>query len=313
LPLGPLLGGVLTTSGSWRLIFWINVPVLLVAALVSLRVVPDLRPAAPQERFDVAGVVGFAVGLGSLVFAVIEFGRDDRVLGVVAALFAAVALAAVLVMERRAARPVLPVDLLRQRSFLAPNVVAFTMNSIFNGTLFVVTLYLQDVRGLSALTAGLLVLPLAVPLVALAPLSGRLTARRGPRTAVAGGCLVAVAGPPWLFGLSADGSLGWLVVGLGLLGCGAGLITASVVAAVVRATPPDRAGLATGVSNTARQVGTAVGVAVFGAVAGSPARVQAFLSGAHRLFALAIVLWVVALMVALTGVEDGGRVLDSAA
>lgn len=305
LPLGPLLGGLITTSGSWRWIFWINVPVLAIAVGVSLRVVPDWRPVAPEEKFDGAGVLGFALGLGSLVFAVIEFGRGSLVAGGFAVGIAAVALTGVLAVERRVAQPVLPLDLLRRRAFLAPNVVAFIMNCVVNGTLFVATLYLQDLRGLSPLAAGLLVLPLAVPLVALAPLSGRLTARRGPRTAVVTGSLLAAIGPLWLLVISPHGSLPWLIVGLGTLGCGAGLITASVVAAVVRATPPDRAGLATGMSNTARQIGTAVGVAVFGAAAGSPGRVASFMAGAHRMFGITVLLWLVAFAVAATGVESG--------
>ncbi len=201
----------------------------------------------------------------------------------------------------------LPLDLLRRRAFLSPNFVALSMNLTFNGTLFVVTLYLQQLRGYSAQAAGLLVLPLAVPLVALAPLSGRLTAARGPRTAVAAGCLVAAAGAPFLLGVRSGAGDGWLVTAFLLLGCGAGLVTASVVAAVVRATPPERSGLATGVSNTARQTGTAAGVAIFGAIAGTPEHATRFLSALHGLALGVTALWLVAFAVAVTGIEHGVR------
>ncbi|MFN2561101.1 MAG: hypothetical protein ABR571_07395 [Jatrophihabitans sp.] len=102
------------------------------------------------------------------------------------------------------------------------------MNLVFNGLLFVVSLYLQVVRGFGAVRAGVAVLPMAVPLVVLAPVSGRLTARRGPRTAVVSGCLAATVGALPLLGVGVRGGLPALLVGLGVLGCGAGLTTASV-------------------------------------------------------------------------------------
>jgi DHA2 family methylenomycin A resistance protein-like MFS transporter len=304
LPAGPLLGGALVQSASWRLVFWINVPLVAAAIVATLRVVPA-RPGRPRGSFDLAGLVGLAAGLGALVFTVIELGRGaSPALVVGAAAVTVAAFGAGLWCERRAADPVLPLDLLRRALFISPNAVALTMNLVFNGLLFVGTLYLQDVRGRSPLVSGLLVLPLALPLVALAPVSGRLTAARGPRTAVAVGCAIAVAGPLFLLGLRPDGGLGWLVAGYTVLGCGAGLVTASVVTAVVQATPPERSGLATGTSNTARQVGTASGVAIFGAVAGSPDAAGRFVSGIHALALVATTLWAGALVLALAGVAS---------
>src|SRR6185437_6109846 len=131
-------------------------------------------------------------------------------------------------------------------------------------------------------------------LIALAPVSGRLTARRGPRTAIAAGCLLAAPGGLFLLGLRPDSGTGWLIAGFGVLGCGAGLVTASVVAAAVRATPAERSGLATGVSNTSRQIGTATGVALFGAIAGSPGDATRFVDAMHVLGVLAAVLWSIA-------------------
>ena len=307
LPAGPILGGLLVSAASWRLVFWINVPVVVLTLWASVRTVPADAPRR-DGRFDLAGTAGFALGLAGLVFTVIEAGR--RAGGVVVAVSAgATLLVLVLALrnETRAEDPVLPLDLLRRRAFLAPNFVALSMNLTFNGTLFVITLYLQQLRGYSAVVAGLLVLPLAVPLVGLAPVSGRLTSARGPRTAVALGCLIAATGPPLLLGVDSRGGAGWLVAAFLLLGCGAGLVTASAVAAVVRATPSDRSGLATGVSNTARQTGTAAGVAIFGAVAGSPGNAMRFVSAVHGLALGATALWLIAFGVALTGIEHGSE------
>jgi MFS transporter, DHA2 family, methylenomycin A resistance protein len=308
LPAGPLLGGLLVSSASWRLVFWINVPLVAVAIVATLRVVPARPGRTGAGRFDALGLIGLVAGLGALVFTVIELGRGGAPAAVVGgAAVTVVGFAIGLRAEARAEDPVLPLDLLRTRAFISPNLVALIMNLVFNGLLFVGTLYLQDVRGCSPLVAGLLVLPLAVPLVALAPVSGRLTAARGPRLAVAAGCAIALTGPLFLLGLSSAAGTGWLVVAFGLLGCGAGLVTASVVAAVVRATPSDRSGLATGMSNTARQTGTATGVAFFGAVCGSPTAVAAFVHGLHIVAIVAAGLWAIALVVALTGIASSPR------
>ncbi len=304
LPAGPLLGGLLVDAFGWRPVFWINVPLIVLAIAATLRVVPD-RPGAGGRRLDLPGLLGFVAGLGGLVFTVIAAGhRSGAATVLVPAVVTVIALAVALSGAAHSRDPILPLDLLRRKDFLSPNLVALTMNLIFNGVLFVAMLYLQDVRHWSPLTAGVAVLPMAVPLIALAPVSGRITARRGPRTAIALGCAVAAAGSLLLTGLRADGGIGWLLAAILLIGCGGGLITASAVAAVVRATPADRSGLATGTSNTARQIGTACGVAIFGAVAGSPAG-DGFVDGIHLLAVLAAVAWVGAL--ALTGFGIAGR------
>jgi DHA2 family methylenomycin A resistance protein-like MFS transporter len=298
LPAGPLLGGLLVGASTWRLVFWINVPLVALTLVVTLRVVPR-SAGRVRGRFDVNGLAGLVVGLAAFVFAVISIGRDGSVAAVAGgALVSMAALTWAVRAERRAEQPILPLELLRRRDFVGPNVVALTMNLVFNGLLFVVMLYLQDVRDLSPIRAGLLVLPLAVPLIALAPVSGRLTARRGPRTAIAAGCLLAAPGGLFLLGLRPDSGTGWLIAGFGVLGCGAGLVTASVVAAAVRATPAERSGLATGVSNTSRQIGTATGVALFGAIAGSPGDATRFVDAMHVLGVLAAVLWSIAFVIA---------------
>lgn len=305
LPAGPLLGGTLTTI-SWRLIFLINVPLVLVALVGVLRLVP---PTAGQTRkLDPAGMIGVTIALAATVFAVIELGRGG--VGPVVIGAAAVALAAIgwtVHAERRASEPMLPPALLRRPAFLGPNVVALTMNLIFNGTLFLTTLYLQDVRRHSPFQAGLLVLPLAVPLVALAPFTSRLTARFGPRLPVTIGAAIAAPGSALLTLVRPTGSLLPLEGGMLILGCGAGLITASVVAAAVRAVPAQRSGFASGLNNAARQTGTALGVAIFGAAAGAPADVARFCRNFNHLAGIGCVLWILASIVAVTTITRRGQ------
>jgi MFS transporter, DHA2 family, methylenomycin A resistance protein len=303
LPAGPLLGGLSVGTVGWRWVFWINVPLVALILVATRRVVPS-HPGHTTARLDVAGLAGLVIGLAGLIFTVIAAGRGAP--AVELAVAAAVTVAAFgfgIRAERRAEHPVLPLDLLRRPAFAGPNAVALTMNLVFNGLLFVVALYLQDIRGYSPLQSGVAVLPMAVPLVALAPVSGRLTAARGPRVAVVAGCVVAAVGVLPLFGVDAGAGLPWLICGLGLLGCGAGLVTASVVAAVVQATPADRPGLATGMSNTARQTGTASGVALFGAVAGPAHQVSHFVSALHVLTGVAAALWCGAAALAVLSID----------
>ncbi|MGV9677320.1 MFS transporter [Nocardia sp. NPDC003482] len=307
LPAGPLLGGLLVDRFGWRPVFWINVPLTILAIAGTLLVVPN-RPGNKAGRLDVVGAAGFVAGLSGAVFTVIAAGhRAGGATVVVAAAVAVLGFGAALWSARVAEHPILPLDLLRRKAFLSPNVVAVLMNGLFNGTLFVGMLYLQDVLGFSPLAAGVMVLPMAIPLVVLAPVSGRLTAARGPRTAVSLGCALAAVGSLLLIGVGRHGGSGWLLGGFALLGCGAGLMTTAVVAAVVRATPPARSGLATGVSNTSRQIGTATGVAIFGAFAGSP-HASGFVPALHTLALAAAAAWLVALVITRVGVvaEAGG-------
>jgi DHA2 family methylenomycin A resistance protein-like MFS transporter len=302
LPAGPLLGGSLTGI-SWRLIFLINVPLVLIGIVGTIRLVPHAERQA--RKLDPAGLAGVTIFLAAVVFAVIEFGRS----GFGPAVGVAVALALIAIgwtarAEHRAPEPMLPPDLLRRPAFLGPNVVALTMNLIFNGTLFLTTLYLQDIRHHSPFQAGLLVLPLAIPLVALAPFTSRLTARFGPRLPVSIGAVIAAPGSALLALVRPRGSLLPLEGGLLILGCGAGLITASVVAAAVRAVPAERSGFASGLNNTARQTGTALGVAIFGAAAGAPTAVARFCQSFNQLALIGCGLWVVASVTAATTITS---------
>lgn len=303
LPAGPLLGGLLVTIAGWRAVFWVNIPVVLVGLFLVPRLVrlgsgPGGRPVDPP------GLVTAVVALGALVFAVIEAGRNGASAVVItAAVVAVFATVTFRWWSRRAESPMVPPELWRRPAFSSANVVALLMNLTANGFLFVTTLYLQDLLGLSPWAAGLGLLPLFAPLAALSPLTGRLTARYGPRRPIVAGIVVAAAGAAMLLLVRTQGSYVALVPSLLAQGTGVGLITAAVVAAAVRSVPAERTGLASSVNNAARQTGTALGVAVFGAVAGSTASSGMFVAGMHRLAVVGVGLWLLALIVAMMGID----------
>jgi DHA2 family methylenomycin A resistance protein-like MFS transporter len=181
---------------------------------------------------------------------------------------------------------------LRDGRFRVASIAALIMNLTSNGLLFLLTRYLQSVRGVSALAAGLMLLPLFVPLAVLSPLAGRLTARHGPRPVLLTGAALAAAGQLSLLAVTPASGYPRLLPALLGVGLGIGLFTAPVVATAIRAVSARQAGLASGINNTARQAGTALGVAIFGAVAGAPADPGRFTAGLRGLGVTAALAWV---------------------
>ena len=285
LPAGPLLGGLLVEGLGWRAVFYLNVPIVLVAVLVAARVAPA-PPRVARRRVDWAGAALGTALLATVTVAVIEGAAWLLVV-------AAVLLAVFVAVERATADAMVPPRLFRGPTFSVANAAAGVMNLCTLGLLFLVTQYLQTVEHHSALAAGLLLLPLFLPLTFMAPLVGRLIARTGPRRPMAGGLVLAAGGFALLTTLRADSSYPILLPALLLWGCGLGLLTPSVVAAAVGAVR-DRAGLASAVNNTARQAGGAVGIATYGAIAGSAADVRPFVSGIHVAGVVSVVLFLVA-------------------
>ncbi|MER5963951.1 MFS transporter [Streptomyces sp. NPDC002057] len=255
---GPLVGGVLVESVGWRAIFWVNLPVALVALLLTLRYVPESRAPRPR-RPDPVGQLLVAALLGCLTYAIIE--TDPLFAGIAAA-----ALVGLLLYEPRRHEPLIDLRFFRSAPFSGATVVAVCAFAGFGGFLFLNTLYLQDVRGLSPLRAGLFMLPMAGMTLVFAPLSGRLTGARGPRiplllagTAMASGALLFAA-----FGAETSDPL--LFTGYVVFGIGFGLVNAPITNTAVSGMPRAQAGVAAAVASTSRQVGQTLGVAVVGAV-----------------------------------------------
>jgi DHA2 family methylenomycin A resistance protein-like MFS transporter len=300
LPAGPLVGGALVDLLGWRSVFFLNLPIVLAAAVVAVRVVPETR-RAPDRRLDLPGTVLGAVLLGVVTFAFIEAGRTGMNATVLlAAGAAAVLLGAFIVVERSRDDPVVPLALFRRPVFSVANATAGAMNLGTLGTLFLLTLYLQRVHGLSPLAAGVAVLPLFLPLSLLAPIAGRLTARVGPKIPMVAGLALAAAGLALLVRLEVGSQYITLLPALLLWGIGLAALTPAVVAAAMGAVQSARAGLASAMNNTARQAGGAIGIAALGALAGSPANGHAFLDGLHAAGLTAAGLYLVAALATLT-------------
>src|SRR5215470_4124930 len=196
LGLGPILGGFLVDSLGWRSIFWVNVPIVTAAIVGAALFVPESR-AARARRFDPVGQTLVMLVLGSVVYSIIESGGLGWTSPVILGLFAVAVLGVlgILVYEPRRVDPLLELRLFRSVPFSAAILMAIFGFCGFGAFLFVATLYLQDVRGMSVLTAGLCLLPVGVLIVVLSPLSGRLVGARGPRLPlVVSGAALALGG-----------------------------------------------------------------------------------------------------------------------
>jgi MFS transporter, DHA2 family, methylenomycin A resistance protein len=304
LPAGPLLGGALVQGLGWRAVFFLNLPIVMVAGAVALRVVHESREAEGR-RLDPAGIALGGLLLAAVTFAFIQAGHTGLGAPVLVAIAVAlVSLGCFLVVERSTPDPMLPLVMLTRRSFSTANAVAGMMNLGTLGLLFLLTLYLQTVQHRSPLNAGIAVLPLFLPLSALAPIAGRLNARLGPKLPMALGLLVAAGGVALITQWSTGTLYLTLLPPLLAWGIGLGLLTPAVVSAAVSAVEPQRTGLASGINNTARQAGGAIGIAAYGAIAGPPANQGAFLSGLHIASLITAVLFVAATIGTVTFIPN---------
>ncbi|MEV0415413.1 MFS transporter [Streptomyces sp. NPDC050448] len=264
---GPLIGGLLVDSVGWRSIFWINLPVGLLALALTLRFVPESRAARPR-RPDPVGQLLIMALLSSVTYGIIEAptaGWSSPVILGCAAL-AVASLTGLLFYEPRRAEPLIDPRFFRSAPFSGATVIAVSSFAALSGFLFLNTLYLQDVRGLDALDAGLYMLPMAVLTFLCAPLSGRLVGSRGPRPSllIAGS---AMAASGLLFAaFSAETSTPLLFTAYVLFGLGFGMVNAPITNTAVSGMPRAQAGVAAAVASTSRQTGGTLGVAVIGSV-----------------------------------------------
>lgn len=304
LPAGPFVGGVLVTALGWRSVFWINVPIVAVAIVAAAVVVMESAERG-RRPVDVGGVLTAAVALSATVFAVIQAGAQGLTAGVlVAAVVAVAALAGFVLAERRAGDDAMvPLALLRSRAFAAANTLAAAMNFVGIGTIFVSTLYLQGVQSRSPLMAAALMLPLFLPVAVLSPISGRMNSRWGPIPPMLIGFGCGVIGGANLLRLEPDSPYLTVLPSLAGIGIGMGMLAAPIVAAAMRAVPPERSGVASAANNTARQAAGALGIAVFGAIAASPDNAGRFVTGMHINGLVAAAVWGAAAVLAVTALH----------
>jgi EmrB/QacA subfamily drug resistance transporter len=292
LGLGPIVGGALTQTIGWRAIFWINVPIGLAAVVLTALFVPESR-APRARRIDPVGQLLVIVALASLTFAIIEGPRAgwSSVQTIGTFVLAVLALAAFVIYEPRRVDPLIELRFFRSAPFSGATLIAISAFAAFMGFLFVNTLYLQDVRGYSALQAGLCTLPMAAAAFACSLLSGRVVGGRGPRLPlfVAGGCMMLSA--LVLTTLTATTPLLLLLAVYAVFGVGFGTVNAPITYTAVSGMPNNQAGVAAAVASTSRQIGAALGVAVTGSIVGTAAGTGI---GAHLTSASHPAWWVIA-------------------
>jgi EmrB/QacA subfamily drug resistance transporter len=296
LAIGPLLGGFLVEHVDWSAVFWINVPIGVLAAGATLWFVQESRDPTARS-FDIVGTLLVTGGLFALVWALIRtnahsWGSGQTVGFLVAAV---VLLVGFIFWEDRQSDPMIPLTFFRKRAFdVAVASVALIGFSMF-GIIYFLTLYLQNVRGYSAIESGLRTLPMTIMVILIAPVAGRLSARIGPRPLMAGGMLIMSLGLASLTRLSIDASY-WTVIFPSFICVGAGIAMSmpTTTGVAMGSVDPARAGIASGVINSSRQVGGALGVAVLGSIAATVATAHwgdnapAALQGTHRFDSLVV-------------------------
>lgn len=266
LALGPLLGGLLSEI-SWRAVFLVNIPIGLAAIVLTARFVPESR-AGRARRPDPVGQLLVIVGLAALTTTIIEgpdlgWGSPQTLL---LASVAAGALGALIPHELRRRDPLIELRFFRSRPFAAAAGIAVAAFAAFGGFLFINTLYLQEVRGLSAATAGLYTLPIAAMTVVCAPISGRVVGTYGVRgPLLVAGLSICTAGL-LLIDLTPETPVGQLFAAYVIFGLGFGTLNPPITNTAVSGMPASQAGVAAAVASTSRQVGQTLGVAVFGAI-----------------------------------------------
>jgi EmrB/QacA subfamily drug resistance transporter len=267
LAVGPLLGGFLVEHVSWSAVFWINVPIGVIAAGVAMWAVVESRDTT-TKALDLIGVVLVTAGLFSLTWGLIKTGSHSwtspYILGFLG--LAAVLLVAFVLREARTREPMLPLSFFQSRVFSASSAVVLLVGFAMFGIFYFVTLYFQNVLGYSALEAGVRSLPMTMMVIFVAPIAGRLSGRVPPRYQMTVGMLMMTAGLLQLSRLQVDSSYNMIWPAYVVAGAGIAMTMPAVSAAGMGAVDHAKAGVASGVINASRQVGGALGVAVLGAV-----------------------------------------------
>jgi EmrB/QacA subfamily drug resistance transporter len=284
---GVLLGGILTQGLGWPAIFAVNVPLGVLVIVMGLRVISPARDTGSTRNFDLAGAVLITASLVSLTFGIVRTDTlgwgSPGVLGPLA-LGAALLAGFVLVESRLAKAPLVPLSVLRYGQLRIANLVVTLLYAAFFPVWFFLTLYVQEVLGYDAIEAGLSFLPMTLSIFVASTLAPRLVGRFGPRTVIAGGMSVATVGMGLLIGVAPGGSyLGSVLPGalLSAIGMGFSLVPATIVA--MQSLPASQSGVGSGLLNTARLMGGALGLAVLSTIADAQTRADASAGAAHAL------------------------------
>jgi EmrB/QacA subfamily drug resistance transporter len=292
LAIGPLVGGLLTEKAHWSWIFFINIPVGVIAVAMAFWAIDETRDRSLQQRLDLPGLLASGIGLFSLTYALIEANNYGWTSARILALFgvAVASLSTFVALELHQRLPMLDVHLFRNSSFGGANLAMLLVALAMFGVFFYNSLFIQHVLGYSPIQTGAAFLPMTILIILIAPRAGKLTDTIGARWLIGGG-LSLVAVSLVLFAQLDKGSTFWhLLPALLVGGTGMGLTMTPTTAAAMGSVPVDKAGVGSAVLNSMRQVGGSLGIAVMGAVVASqihvgPANPQysaQFVSGYHH-------------------------------
>jgi EmrB/QacA subfamily drug resistance transporter len=268
---GPFLGGWLISAVSWRLVFFINLPVAVAVVLMAARHVPESRAPGPRQPLDAAGALAISLALAGVTYGLIAASADGWTApSVLVPLLAGVALlGAFCIVELRSSHPMLPLSVFRSRQFSAANAVTFADYAALGGALFLVPVVLQTVSRYSPLEAGMALLPLTAIMLALSARSAALAARIGPRLQMSVGPLVIAAGMVLFTRVHGDGDyLTQVLPAVLVLGLGLAINVAPLTATALSAAPAEHAGIASAVNNDVARSAGLIAVAILPALAG---------------------------------------------
>ncbi|ACU73685.1 drug resistance transporter, EmrB/QacA subfamily [Catenulispora acidiphila DSM 44928] len=267
---GLILGGMLTDWFGWQACFWVNVPIGVLAALLAPRILPEGAPSGERNGFDLAGAFTVTAGLAGIVFVLVNAQKvgwgSPETLGLGAAGVAL--LIAFVVIEGRTKQPLVPLSIFRRPVLRGANVASLLQVMGLMPAFFFMTLYTQQVLGYSPLKSGMSLVPIAVAIMVAATAAGQLVAKVGIKLTTVGGMVVMAAGLLWVSGMPADGSyVTDLLLPQIVIGLGGGMAWVALTVAGTAGASEAESGLASGLLNTAQQIGGALGLAILAAVA----------------------------------------------
>src|SRR5438132_470791 len=296
LAIGPLCGGLIVDNINWHWIFYVNVPVGVIAIVVSQFVIPESRDTTHEQSIDLPGLVTSGGALLALSYALIEGNHHGWASAEIIGLFvaAAVLLAAFIVLELRQRLPMLDLSLFKIPSFVGANLVAMLVSLGMFGVFFFISLYVQNVLGYSPTKAGAIFLPMTVLIIDVAPIAGKLSDRIGSRWLMGGGMTILGVSLLLYQRIGLHTGFWSLLPQLLLGGVGMAMTMSPMTSAAMGSVPVDKAGVGSGVLNSFRQVGGSLGIAVMGAIVASyvhhkpstPGAAQDYVNGLHAALAV---------------------------
>ena len=318
LAIGPLVGGLITEHIGWNWIFYINVPVGIVGLVAARVIIRESRDTSHEQRLDVPGLLTSAIGLFALVFALIEANSRGWTSPLILGLFALAAVAgtAFVLLELHQRLPMFDMKLFRDPTFAGANTVALLVSLAMFGVFFFISLYMQNVLGYSAVRAGVAFLPMTVLIIVVAPIAGKSSDRLGSRWLMTGGMTLVGCSLLIFAQLQADSSYLKLLPGMVLGGLGMAITMTPMTAAALSSVPVDKAGVGSGMLNTFRQVGGALGIALMGAIlasgsnaalAGGATKIEGFMNGLHHALYVAAIIAFAGALTALVTVRSHAR------